>query len=275
MTQSGLPSYLEQSDAVRERFARIREREVILEVRNLHKRYPAPGGETEALRDVSFRIHRREFVCVIGASGCGKSTLIRTLAGLEKHSAGEVLLDGKPVDGPGRDRGMVAKIIVRADDRVAAIDALIAALDRTRVHGIETNLAYLRQILDGDVFRAGLQTTHYLNRFRYVPHTVEVLEAGVQTTVQDWPGRVGYWDVGVPPSGPMDDLSLRAANRLVGNPEGTAGLECTMRTMRRAASSSTFWPEERFSSTFSISPLARISTVSVRLPYSLPRAAGG
>ncbi|WP_018412388.1 ABC transporter ATP-binding protein [Methyloversatilis thermotolerans] len=107
MTQSGLPSYLEQSDAVRERFARIREREVILEVRNLHKRYPAPGGETEALRDVSFRIHRREFVCVIGASGCGKSTLIRTLAGLEKHSAGEVLLDGKPVDGPGRDRGMV------------------------------------------------------------------------------------------------------------------------------------------------------------------------
>jgi urea carboxylase len=50
----------------------------------------------------------------------------------------------------------------------------------------------------------------------------------VQTSVQDWPGRVGYWDVGVPPSGPMDDLALRAANRLVGNPEGAAGLECTM-----------------------------------------------
>ncbi|GAB4061334.1 ABC transporter ATP-binding protein [Uliginosibacterium sediminicola] len=100
-------SYLDQSDAVRERFARIRERDVILEVKNLYKRYKSAQGETEALRNINFKIHRREFVCVIGASGCGKSTLIRTLAGLEKQSAGEVLLDGKPVDGPGRDRGMV------------------------------------------------------------------------------------------------------------------------------------------------------------------------
>jgi urea carboxylase len=47
------------------------------------------------------------------------------------------------------------------------------------------------------------------------------------TTVQDWPGRVGFWHVGVPPSGPMDDLSFRIGNRVLGNPEGTAGLECT------------------------------------------------
>jgi len=100
-------SYLDQSDAVRERFARIRARDVILEVKNLHKRYTSPQGETEALRNINFKIHRREFVCVIGASGCGKSTLIRTLAGLETQSSGEVLLDGKPVQGPGRDRGMV------------------------------------------------------------------------------------------------------------------------------------------------------------------------
>ncbi len=123
---------------------------------------------------------------------------------------------------------MVAKIIVHADSREAATDKLIAALDATRVHGIETNLAYLRQILDGEVFRAGRQTTRYLNAFHYRPNTIDVLESGVQTSVQDWPGRVGYWDVGVPPSGPMDDLALRAANRLVGNPEGAAGLECTM-----------------------------------------------
>lgn len=102
-----LPSYLDQSDAVRERFERIKQREVILEVKNLHKRYQSSQGETEALRNINFKVHRREFVCVIGASGCGKSTLIRTLAGLEKQSSGEVLLDGKPVDGPGRDRGMV------------------------------------------------------------------------------------------------------------------------------------------------------------------------
>ena len=102
-----LPSYLEQSEAVRARFERIRQREVILEVRNLAKRYQSAQGETEALRDINFKVHRREFVCVIGPSGCGKSTLIRILAGLDHHTAGEVLLDNAPVKGPGRDRGMV------------------------------------------------------------------------------------------------------------------------------------------------------------------------
>ena len=102
-----LPSYLQQSDAVRERFDRIKQREVILEVNQLCKTYQSAQGEVVALRDVNFTIHRRELVCVIGPSGCGKSTLIRMLAGLEPHTSGEVLLDGKPVDGPGSDRGMV------------------------------------------------------------------------------------------------------------------------------------------------------------------------
>ena len=56
---------------------------------------------------------------------------------------------------------------------------------------------------------------------------IEVVRPGMLTTVQDWPGRTGYWHVGVPPSGPMDDLSFRIGNRVLGNPEGTAGLECT------------------------------------------------
>jgi urea carboxylase len=56
---------------------------------------------------------------------------------------------------------------------------------------------------------------------------VEVLGPGMLTTVQDWPGRTGYWHIGVPPSGPMDDLSFRIGNRVLGNPEGAAGLECT------------------------------------------------
>jgi urea carboxylase len=56
---------------------------------------------------------------------------------------------------------------------------------------------------------------------------VDVLRPGMLTTVQDWPGRIGYWHVGVPPSGPMDDLSFRIGNRVLGNPEGVAGLECT------------------------------------------------
>lgn len=56
----------------------------------------------------------------------------------------------------------------------------------------------------------------------------EVVRPGMQSTVQDWPGRVGYWHVGVPPSGPMDDLSFRLGNRALGNPEGAPGLECTL-----------------------------------------------
>src|SRR5690606_27106577 len=56
---------------------------------------------------------------------------------------------------------------------------------------------------------------------------LEVVEAGTMTTIQDWPGRCGLWDVGIPPSGPMDALAFRLANRLVGNAQGVAGLELT------------------------------------------------
>jgi NitT/TauT family transport system ATP-binding protein len=99
--------YLRQSPEVAERFARIHAREVVLELRQLGKTFRSAGRDTEALRGIDFKVHRREFVCVIGPSGCGKSTLIRILAGLEKASSGQVLLDGAPVTGPGRDRGMV------------------------------------------------------------------------------------------------------------------------------------------------------------------------
>ncbi|WP_369793967.1 5-oxoprolinase/urea amidolyase family protein [Actinoplanes sp. SE50/110] len=57
---------------------------------------------------------------------------------------------------------------------------------------------------------------------------VVVQRPGTLTTVQDWPGRIGLWEVGVPPSGPMDDLSFRLGNRALGNPEGAPGLECTV-----------------------------------------------
>ena len=102
-----VPSYLIQSEAVRDRFDRLKAREVILEVRDLGKRFVTPQGECTALNGIHFKTHRREFVCVIGPSGCGKSTLIRILAGLEAQTSGSVLLDGKPVQGPGADRGMV------------------------------------------------------------------------------------------------------------------------------------------------------------------------
>ncbi|MEM9257750.1 MAG: ABC transporter ATP-binding protein [Pseudomonadota bacterium] len=107
MTSLQLPSYLDQSDKVRQRFDKLKQREVILEVDALSKVFDCPEGQITALKDIHFTTHRREFLCIIGPSGCGKSTLIRTLAGLETPSSGRVLIDGKPVFEPGPDRGMV------------------------------------------------------------------------------------------------------------------------------------------------------------------------
>jgi NitT/TauT family transport system ATP-binding protein len=89
------------------RFARIDARPVTLEVKALGRRFSSEQGEVSALENISFQAHRREFICVIGPSGCGKSTLVRILAGLDNPTSGEMLLDGKPVSGPGPDRGMV------------------------------------------------------------------------------------------------------------------------------------------------------------------------
>lgn len=102
-----LPDYRAQSPEVAARFARTRERPVILSVRDLCKSFATDGRTHVVFDQVSLDIHRREFVCVIGPSGCGKSTFLRIVAGLDQATGGEVLLDGKPVSGPGPDRGMV------------------------------------------------------------------------------------------------------------------------------------------------------------------------
>lgn len=123
---------------------------------------------------------------------------------------------------------LLAKVLVHADGRDAAVAKMRIALDETRISGIETNLEYLRQVLADTVFPAGKQITRYLNDFIYKPLTIDVEDGGVMTTIQDYPGRVGYWAVGVPPSGPMDHFAFRFANQLVGNAEGVAGLEITL-----------------------------------------------
>jgi NitT/TauT family transport system ATP-binding protein len=102
-----LPDYRTQSPEVAARFSRIRERPVVLTVRDLRKTFGEDGATKIAFEDVSLDVHRREFLCIIGPSGCGKSTLIRIVAGLDHASGGSILVDGKPVSGPGPDRGMV------------------------------------------------------------------------------------------------------------------------------------------------------------------------
>ncbi|MBW4473532.1 MAG: ABC transporter ATP-binding protein [Stenomitos rutilans HA7619-LM2] len=80
-----------------------------LQVQNLYKTYPLRGKQMlTVLQEINFKIFPRELVCLVGSSGCGKSTLLNIIAGLVPPSAGDVLVDGKPVTGrPGSDRGMV------------------------------------------------------------------------------------------------------------------------------------------------------------------------
>jgi urea carboxylase len=123
---------------------------------------------------------------------------------------------------------MIAKLIAWAPTRGEASTGLYNALSDSVLYGVESNRDYLRQIIQDAPFASGNPWTRCLEQLVYKADTIEVLGAGTQTTVQDYPGRLGYWAVGVPPSGPMDSLALRLGNRLLGNIEGAAALEITM-----------------------------------------------
>jgi NitT/TauT family transport system ATP-binding protein len=82
-------------------------RDPILVVRNLSMTYANGTGAIQALKDVSFTVSPKEFVCVVGPSGCGKTTLLRILGGLRTATSGEVLLDGEVLRGPRLGNGFV------------------------------------------------------------------------------------------------------------------------------------------------------------------------
>ncbi|NTH79268.1 urea carboxylase [Agrobacterium rhizogenes] len=123
---------------------------------------------------------------------------------------------------------MLAKVIVKAEDRPAVIKALGKALEGSAISGIETNLDYLKAIAASDLLASGNVATTALKDFVFVPDVVEVIAPGAQSSLQELPGRLGLWHVGVPPSGPMDERSFRHANRLAGNADETAALELTV-----------------------------------------------
>jgi len=123
---------------------------------------------------------------------------------------------------------MIAKFIATGNDRAEAIARLREGLAASEISGIETNAGYCYEILDLPDFKDGVMTTRTLAGFAYQPKTVSVLDGGAQSSLQSLPGRLGFWEVGIPPSGPMDDLSFRAANILLGNPAGATALEMTL-----------------------------------------------
>lgn len=124
---------------------------------------------------------------------------------------------------------MIAKIIATGDTRADALARLRRGLAELEIYGVETNTEYLLAILESEAFKSGGVTTGFLNTLEFRPTTIDVVDGGIEALVVDWPGRTGYWHVGVPPSGPFDDLSFRLANRLLGNDENCAGLEMTVR----------------------------------------------
>jgi len=123
---------------------------------------------------------------------------------------------------------MLAKVMALADNREKALQRLDDQLGEFSVYGIETNIDYLRQLLNHHAIRDGLCLTSTLKSIQYKVRSVDVLRAGTMTTIQDYPGRIGYWPVGIPPSGPFDDYHFRLGNRLVGNRSNDAGLEMTL-----------------------------------------------
>lgn len=80
---------------------------VKVKIDNVVKTYNTRKGETVALNGVSLDIKENEFICVVGPSGCGKSTLLNIIAGLLEPTSGSVSVDGKIVEGPGPERGVV------------------------------------------------------------------------------------------------------------------------------------------------------------------------
>jgi urea carboxylase len=122
---------------------------------------------------------------------------------------------------------MIAKFIASGPTRAAAIATLRAGLRASDISGIETNSDYCYEILNLPDFLAGTMTTKTLAGYAYQPQTIAVLDGGAQSSLQSLPGRLGFWEVGVPPSGPMDGKSFAAANMLLGNPPGTTALEIT------------------------------------------------
>lgn len=160
---------------------------------------------------------------------------------------------------------LLAKIVVRGETRAAARAAMRDALDASAIWGIETNLAYLRALVDLAAFADGEMTTNTLATYAFASPTIEVLRPGVQSSLQELPGRLGYWHIGVPPSGPMDERSFRLANTIVGNDPQTCALEMTLAgaTLRFATPTTIAFGGARMAATLDGEPVEAYERIDV------------
>jgi urea carboxylase len=166
---------------------------------------------------------------------------------------------------------LLAKLIVHGADREQALERLRTALMATRIGGVETNLEYLSRLTQDPVLAAGELTTQSLRRFAYQSPTLEVLSPGTFSILVDYPGRLGHWNVGIPPSGPMDALAHRLANRVVGNPESAAALEMTLAgpSFRFATEATIALAGARMKATLDDEPIPHLRPIRVRQGQTL------
>jgi nitrate/nitrite transport system ATP-binding protein len=122
-----------------------------LKIENLRKEFRTGKTTAVAIQDVNLDVEKGEFICLIGHSGCGKSTVLNIVAGLTEPSGGRVLLDDKPIDGPGADRAMVFQnysllpwLTVR-ENVFQAVDAVFGELMPLE-RKAETTEYYLRMV---------------------------------------------------------------------------------------------------------------------------------
>ena len=122
---------------------------------------------------------------------------------------------------------VLIRLQAQAATPALALAKLAKLVNETTFSGVLTDQRRIAALCAHPAVIDGSATTAFA-ALPLPPADVTVLQPGIQTTIQDLPGRIGYWAVGIPPSGPMDDLALRLVNQVVGNAVGCAGLEMTL-----------------------------------------------
>ena len=109
----------------------------MIELWQLRKEYPTSSSPAVIVKDFTLKVREGEFVCIIGHSGCGKSTVLAMMMGLNTPTSGTVIVSGKEVTGPGRDRGVVFQTAALLPWLTVRDNVLLAIEARTGARSIE------------------------------------------------------------------------------------------------------------------------------------------
>jgi nitrate ABC transporter ATP-binding subunit len=128
----------------------------MIELWKLRKEYPTPSGPPAVVvTDFSLKVHEGEFICIIGHSGCGKSTVLSIIMGLNEATSGNVVVAGKEVTGPGRDRGVVFQSAALLPWMTVRENVLLAIEPRARDGA--RSLQERRNLADSYLAQVGLE----------------------------------------------------------------------------------------------------------------------